>query len=234
MRCQTLKRIMQSRHTIELRYIQDDPDFDLFSFDYDFYEPILKKEFENKFMDFYRYKEIGFETIERFQRQLMSKLNMIMPYYRQLYITELRSKNIDFMLNKDLKETFERALSSNDETLMNSIMETLAKNTNESTSNTIHKESVLNNINANIGDGKLTGMSSDEGTDSGSSTQTGNDKSNSTSNSKSKLTESTTLISQGNIGVTSSAELLEKWRSVLINIDRMIIEDECWDLFSLL
>lgn len=229
-----MKKILRSRNTIELSYIQDDPDFDLFSFDYDFYEPMLKKQFENKFMDFYRYKEIGFETIERFQRQLMSKLNMIMPYYRQLYITELRSKDIDFMLNKDLKETFERALSSDDESIMKSLMESLSKNINESTSNTTHKESVLNNINANIGDNKLTGMSSDEGTDSGTSTQTGNDTSNSTSNTKSNLKETTTLISQGNIGVTSSAELLEKWRNVIINIDRMIIEDECWDLFSLL
>ena len=79
-----MKKLNRSRYTLELSYLQDDPEFDLFSFEYDFYEPQLKKQFENKFMDYYRYYEIGFETIERFQRQLMSKLNMIMPYYRQL------------------------------------------------------------------------------------------------------------------------------------------------------
>ena len=42
--------------------------------------------------------------------------------------------------------------------------------------------------------------------------------------------ETITLKSQGNIGVTSSAELLEKWREVLINLDEIIIED-CRDLF---
>ena len=43
----------------------------------------------------------------------------------------------------------------------------------------------------------------------------------------------TELISKGNIGITSSAELLKQWRQVLINIDEMIIE-ECRDLFMLL
>ena len=46
-------------------------------------------------------------------------------------------------------------------------------------------------------------------------------------------TETYSLVSQGNIGVTSSAELLEKWRNVLINIDQLIFE-ECNDLFMLI
>ena len=59
--------------------------------------------------------------------------------------------------------------------------------------------------------------------------------SNSTNNSSSNAnntvknitnnTEEYELISQGNIGVTSSAELLEKWRAVLINIDEMIFKE---------
>ena len=48
----------------------------------------------------------------------------------------------------------------------------------------------------------------------------------STGNSK----EEYSLTSQGNIGITSSAELLDKWRQVLINFDLMIFE-ECNDLF---
>lgn len=227
-----MKKFNHSRVTIELSYIQDDPDFDLFSFEYDFYEPMFKKQFENKFMDHYRYYEIGFETIERFQRQLMSKLNMIMPYYRQLYITELKSKNIDYLLNKDLKETTERTLSSNDESIMNSIVNSLTKNTNSSTSDNTHKESVLNNINAEISQSKLTGITSDITEDSGSATTDMNDTSNSTTTNNSTVTERVEYLSQGNIGVTSSAELLQKWREVLINIDEMII-DECYDLFLL-
>ena len=44
--------------------------------------------------------------------------------------------------------------------------------------------------------------------------------------------EETTLVSKGNIGVTSSAELLQKWREVLINIDELIFED-MQDLFMM-
>ena len=54
----------------------------------------------------------------------------------------------------------------------------------------------------------------------------------STSNGEVGETETHTVTGKGNIGVTSSAELLEQWRNVLINIDKMII-DECRDLFML-
>ena len=45
-----------------------------------------------------------------------------------------------------------------------------------------------------------------------------------------KSTQKQTNLSQGNIGITSSAELLQKWRDVLINIDEIIIKD-CDSLF---
>ena len=44
------------------------------------------------------------------------------------------------------------------------------------------------------------------------------------------MAQKQTNLSQGNIGITSSAELLQKWRDVLINIDEMIIA-ECDTLF---
>ena len=46
-------------------------------------------------------------------------------------------------------------------------------------------------------------------------------------------TEKTSLISKGNIGVVSSAQLLREWRKVIINIDEMILND-LEDLFMLL
>ena len=48
--------------------------------------------------------------------------------------------------------------------------------------------------------------------------------------SSGRSTQKQTNLSQGNIGITSSAELLQKWRDVLINIDEMIIA-ECDSLF---
>ena len=96
--------------------------------------------------------------------------------------------------------------------------------------------------NASLEQGYLTGVSRDD------LTNTDNQQSESSSNStqqssargshsqeetnrrENTQTETITFKSQGNIGVTSSAELLQKWREVLINIDEMIIKD-CHDLF---
>ena len=204
-----------AKYTIELDTLLKDDKFNVFDFDYDFYDEVLKPIFEVKFKDYYRFHEIGFETVERFQHNLKAKLNLIMPYYKQLYETELASKDINFLLNKDLKETFIRDIEGNDTS--NNVSSTVAK------SDSISKESYLDNGNADLSltDG-LTGISSNG--------STGDTQSKSDITASNKSTEKTELISQGNIGITSSAELLQKWRDTIINIDKMIIED-CKDLF---
>ena len=62
----------------------------------------------------YYFHEIGFETITRFKHSLKAHLNKKMPYYTQLYKSELASEKIDFLLNKDLKETFIREIEGSD------------------------------------------------------------------------------------------------------------------------
>lgn len=201
-------------YTIELYDIVKQG-YKLFNFEYDFYDENLKENFEKKFIDTYMFHEIGCETVERFRHFLKAKLNLIMPYYRKLYETELASKEINFLLNKDLKETFIRDIEGTDTS--NNVSTTNAN------SDSLSKESYLDNGNADLSltDG-LTGISNNvsQGTSTSNSDSTGSNKS----------TEKTELISQGNIGITSSAELLQKWRDTIIDIDKMII-DECKDLF---
>ena len=103
-----------AKYTIELHTLLKDEKFKVFDFDYDFYDETLKSQFEKKFIDTYRFNEIGYETVERWQHMLMSKLNLIMPYYKQLYKTQLEAENINFLLNKDLKETFIRDIEGTD------------------------------------------------------------------------------------------------------------------------
>lgn len=206
-----------SKYTIEVYSLLKDNNFKLFDFDYDFYttNQAIKTAFETKFIDTYLFHEIGQETVARFKHFLKRRLNNIMPYYKQLYETELRTKEIDFMLNKDLTETFERLVEGENITNVNS------NSTNSS--NDKVKESYLEQGLANIDlDDKLTGVSSNNTTIDSNSISSSTDKTNNK--------ETTKLISQGNIGVTSSAELLEKWRKILINIDELII-NECSDLF---
>ena len=200
-------------YTVDIYTMLKDKNFKLFDFEYDFYDEAHKKDFEEKFINAYMFNEIGFETVVRFKHYLKEKLNRIAPYYKQLYQTELRclEGDIDFMLNKDLRETIDVIGNNKSNT------------STKSTSSTMNKESYLDNGNASLSltDGNMTGISSSEGDGKTDSNMTGENK------------EQTVLVSKGNIGVTSSAELLKQWRAVLINIDEMIIE-ECRDLFMMI
>ena len=299
------------KYNVELRQIEN-----VFDFEYPFYDDQFKCEFEDKFIEEYYFNEIGFETVERFKQRLRAKLKKKMPYWTQLYETELESQGISFLLNKDLKETFIRTVDTEDRILGNSSMDTAsdstysdkstsessneAQNTSNSTyktnnattnhhtnkhegtikdktagsQHTIGKDSNIADGVASVGltQGLVTGMhesnvingndltktfdnkdivdgnttdkknetneaneklkSKDNSATNNSGSRNGKEKSVGTSSEDKtgKLLEKTDLISQGNIGTTSSAELLEKWREVLINIDEIII-DECNDLF---
>ena len=205
-----------SKYTLELRRIHQT--HKVFDFDYDFYtnDETIKYNFEDKFINEYYFNEIGFETVGRFKQRLKTKLNKIMPYYTQLYQTELRAKDIDFMLNKDLEEVYERVLEGSN-TSMNDVTVD-----NNSTSNVLESNIDNGNASLELEKGSLTNV--------GKSTINDNTRSSNSVNDTTSQTERTKLSSKGNIGVTSSAELLEKWRKVIINIDDLII-NECSDLF---
>ena len=202
-----------SKYTLELRYLYEDSNFQLFDFPYNLYNNDLKPWFEEKFYQHFMFYEIGFDTIGMFKQRLMSKLNDIFPYYKQLYETEIRSKGIDFMLNKDLKESYVRELTSNS----NSNQESNVTSNSLSTAGQLTPSLIANSQ-------KIDKFMDSAQKDNSSSNSTSTGESN--GNSK----EEYTLTSQGNIGITSSAELLTKWRETLLNIDLMIFE-ECNDLF---
>ena len=202
-----------SKYTLELRYMYEDENFKLFDFPYNLYNNDLKPWFEEKFFQHFMFYEIGFDTIGMFKQRLMSKLNDIFPYYKQLYETEIRSKGIDFMLNKDLKESYVRELTSNS----NSNQESNVTSNSLLTAGQLTPSLIANSQ-------KIDKFMDSAQKDNSSSNSTSTGESN--GNSK----EEYTLTSQGNIGITSSAELLAKWRETLLNIDLMIFE-ECNDLF---
>ena len=207
-----------ANYTLELRQISESKNMKVFDFEYDFYDPDLKAKFEEKFVNHYFFNEIGFETIQRFKHFLKMKLNEIMPYYKQLYQTEVEAKDINFLLNKDLKETFIREVNNQNNTTGDSLSKV------NGTDNTGFKESNIANGNATLNNDSLTSISQND-----NNFNNNNSTNNNITNSGNQK-EETTLLSQGNIGITSSAELLQKWRDVIINIDQLII-NECRDLF---
>lgn len=208
---------MSSKYTLQLYYIYKDKNYNLFDHPYNLYNNELKPYFEEKFFQHFMFYEIGFDNINIFKQHLISTLNDIYPKYKQLYETEIRCQNIDFMLNKDLKESYVRKL--NGETEGNS----QATSTSDSTSNS-NDLTIANDTPQNKVDDLDRYMTSAGKTNSNSTNNSTSNSNNSVKNTTNNI-EEYELISQGNIGITSSAELLEKWRSVLINIDEMIFKE---------
>ena len=216
-----------SNYTIELRFLNNPPMTTLFDFDYNYYMKDLvpeevysqkKKEFEIKFLEFYYFDEIGYKTPDRFKQRLKNYLDMGFKKWQERYKTELEveRQNINFLLNKDLIE--ERITEGN--------ATGTATSTSTSTSNTNNNSSNKNTVNDTpdtrftTTENFATSITTDE--TSSNSTNTGNGETTNTSNQNSNVNER--FISKGNIGVTSSAELLEKWREIIIDIDNEIIE----------
>ena len=212
-----------SKYTMELRTVVNHTDI-FNNLDFPFYSDSieLKENFKKQFIEYYFYDEIGFSTINKFVSRLHNLLSIKMGYYKQLYETELRCKDIDFMLNKDLEETYEKEVNSNSQS--NSTSKGISNAIN--TVNSESKNLTTPNQQFTLENNYVDGISQNEG--KSESDTTNNIQSENTSKGNGK--EVTKLVSKGNIGVTSSAELLDKWRKVLININEQIIDD-CSILF---
>ena len=217
-----------SNYTIELRFLNNPPMTSLFDFDYNYYMKGLvsdevyeqkKKEFENKFLEFYYFDEIGYKTPDRFKQRLKNYLDMGFKKWQERYKTELEveKQKINFLLNKDLIE--ERVTEGN-ATGNSSTTSTSTSNNNSSANN---KNTVNDTPDTRFTSTEnfATSITNDESTTNSSNTING--ETTNTSNQNSNVNERFT--SKGNIGVTSSAELLEKWREVIIDIDNEIIEE---------
>ena len=121
----------------------------IFPANYEFYldDVQARKTFEDKFIKHYYYREIGFETPFMFIQKLESHLLLNMPYWKQLYQTELESRDINFLLNKDLRETFIREVDTENETSGTNTTQQNSSNVSsvnqEGTATNTHKESSI-------------------------------------------------------------------------------------------
>ena len=217
-----------ANYTIELRFLDNEPLSKLFDFDYNYYMKGLvseevyeqkKKDFERKFIDTYFFDEIGCETPDRFKQRLKNYLDRGFKTWQERYKTELEveKQNINFLLNKDLTE--ERMIEGN----------ATGNSTTNSTSsgNSSNKANNKNTVNDtpdtrfSTTENFATSITTDETTTNSENRESG--ETTSTSNQNNIVKD--TFISKGKIGITSSAELLQKWREVIIDIDNEIIED---------
>ena len=241
---------MMAHYTMTILEMMNNPLINIFPENYPFYttNENERKEFEETFILTYLTNEIGFESPYLFQQKLLGKLKLIMPYYEQLYQTEWQRVGKDMMNQKDLTDTTTHTLT---QTLIGEQETNQSGETNQNnqsndavnTSSNSQSNGKVSNLadgvsHALLNDGYLTGVSHSDDAVSGTSENTSNSTStmnqtatsNQTSNSKTILEEKTTFNSHGDVGIQTPAYSIAEWRRVLININKLIIED-CRDLF---
>lgn len=180
-----------------------------------------REELNKKILNYYKYREIGFETVGRFLDELEISLNEIMPRYNQLFFSADQDYNIIY--NVDYKRTINKDLTGNveshasDQTTTNSNSTSWNKNVNSDTpqnqlgitNKQIDSVDYANNVTWNKDDAEQSGTTSGNANTTGSSTQN----------------EDTIETTKGNFGVVSAQDLIEKYRKTILNIEQMIIND---------
>lgn len=223
-----------AKYTLEIRDIVESLNVDLFDFDYEYYSDnyAMQKRFENMFITHYYFHEIGFETVERFKLNLQSRLNLNAPKYKQLWDSHLATKNIDFTVNKEYFETITRELETESESTSSSQNDSITDDTRKSVASGDSRSShIADGVSkARLTDDYVTSVTGDTSSSQDDATSKSNSSSSSNSDNKGKQFETMTTSGKGNIGTTSSAQLIKEWRDIMLNLDRQLIED-CADLF---
>lgn len=212
----------------------------VFNFDFPIFDEKYREVLCRKILKHYYTREIAHETVGRWKLALNAKLNEIMPYYNQLYKSELLEFNpfydVDLTRSRDGSGTSNRT-NTNTETSNN---ETKNVNSSSGTSNTdtlnrfsdtpqnsMDTQGIANSV-------PLTTVTkvNEDNTTTNESTDTINSSGNKTGNDTEDIntTDKYIEIIRGKQGTQNYSELLKKFRETFLNIDMMIIED-CSDCF---
>lgn len=207
-----------SKLTLELRDVIAGG-VDLWDFEYpSYYKDAQKKEFEKKVIDHYFFRQIGQETVGRFLHMFRSKVREIMPYYIDIYKTvEIMHGLENPFDNVDVLETFEQETtdsSSGESSSTTSGSASTGGNTEHRFSNT--PQGSIENL-----DNYLTEAARDNSESSSETSAT----SDGTSSSESAGTVKHTLHRKGNQGVNTYAHDMIEFRTSIINVDMMVINE---------
>lgn len=212
-----------------------------------------REELNKKILNFYKYKEIGFETVGRFLEELETSLCEIMPYYNQLFFSADQDYNILF--NVDYQRTIDttrQGENSNTATSQSDGTDATTSNITATDTNSTQSTTDTNSkmVKSQTPQGQLsitasnidtvsyaddvtwnkdhaTSSANSQGTNESDST-TNTTTANTTtaqSNGTDSQSEQTLETTKGNFGVMATQDLITKYRDLIINIEQQIIND---------
>jgi hypothetical protein len=187
-----------AKYTTQLKTIIDSG-IDIFArVDYPIFDENYRSVLNQKILDRFLFREIGLETYELFHHFLKRKMNEIMPYYNQLY------KQFGILDNPDFNPFFNLNTTVTDSRTVSNEVD--SKGYGEG------KEIFQDTPSSKLGD-------ADFATNINSSDSVG------ISSGTSKTTEDYVSKTLGSGGMRYPSDILNEFRSHLINIDVMVIEE---------
>ena len=198
----------------------------IFNFNFPIFDEAYRSDLETKILKHYYTREIAFESVGLWQLKLDTRLNEIMPYYNQLYNSEL----LEFNPFHDVDYTFTHEGERNDTGHSTDDYDSSVSSTGTGSSNAWDKFS-------DTPQGAVSGIQNDTYLTNARNATNSNSYSDSKTQSDDRTNDTrfnsldeyvNTMV--GKMGTTSYSELLNKFRDTFLNIDMMIIE-ELQDLF---
>lgn len=224
--CEMKAGLLESKGQTDVNTIIANSLASIFNFDFPIFDGAYRTVLETKILKHYYTREIAFESVGLWQLKLDTRLNEIMPYYNQLYRSEL----LEFNPFYDVDYTFEHEGERNDTGRATDELDSTTTNTGSANSTNWDKfsDTPQGAVTGIDNDTYLTNARKTTGNNSYTDTRTqADERENNTSFNS--LDEYTNRV-VGKMGTTSYSELLNKFRDTFLNIDMMIIE-ELSDLF---
>lgn len=189
------------KYTITLGEIIEN-DVNIFDFNYPFYNEALRGQFEKTFIDYFYFDEIGFETVSRFKHFLKVKLNLVMPFWNEIYKSQ--DLEYDILNNYNIDEIYDRTIINDSENETSATNKNLYKDAPK-TKIDIERIDNVNSIEKNISD------------------------INTRNSNESVERWKRSMI--GNIGVQSGSDLIVKYWESRRKVTEELFEKELSDLF---
>jgi len=223
--CETYAGLTESAGFADVGKVIEDSRAKVFDFDYPIFDENYRQALESKILLHYYTQEIGLETVGLWKLKMQAKLNEIMPYYNQLYKSEMLTFNP--LVDVDLKT--QRSGSSNNETTGKS--ESVTANNDVSTTN---RDGTTYDLYSDTPQGGLQGVDSEtylssagkrKNQEASENTSAGSSSNSGTVNNNISTTEQYIEYVSGKNGGENYAKKLMDFRKSFLNIDMMIIRD---------
>lgn len=212
----------------------------VFNFDFPIFDEKYRQVLCRKILKHYYTREIAHETVGRWKLALNAKLNEIMPYYNQLYKSELLEFNpfydVDLTRSREGSGTSNKTSNNtetNSGTSKNVSSESGTSNTDtlnrfsDTPQNSMDTQGIADSV-------PLTTVTkvNEDNTTTNDSTDTLTRNDTKTGNGTENINNTDKYIERvkGKQGTENYSSLLKKFRETFLNIDMMIIED-CSDCF---